>query len=86
MVLLAFSLQDQVEKYGAYVGIAAYTGLITMARALGEKKAVPLLQENLAQEQAALAKLVSLAAAAGNGARPRQNTPTRPIILIGRHV
>ncbi|MDP9258944.1 MAG: DUF892 family protein [Actinomycetota bacterium] len=37
--------------------IAAYTGLITMAQALGEKKAVPLLQENLAQEQAALAKL-----------------------------
>jgi ferritin-like metal-binding protein YciE len=37
--------------------IAAYTGLITMAQALGEKKAVPLLQENLEQEQAALAKL-----------------------------
>src|SRR6201991_4128445 len=27
MVLLAFSLQDQVEKYGAYVGIAAFFGL-----------------------------------------------------------
>ena len=37
--------------------IAAYTGLITMARALGEKDAVPLLQENLKQEEAALAKL-----------------------------
>jgi ferritin-like metal-binding protein YciE len=28
-----------------------------MARALGEKDAVPLLQENLKQEEAALAKL-----------------------------
>lgn len=37
--------------------IAAYNGLITMARALGEKDAVPLLQENLKQEEAALAKL-----------------------------
>jgi ferritin-like metal-binding protein YciE len=37
--------------------IAAYTGLITMAQALGEKNAVPLLQENLKQEEAALAKL-----------------------------
>jgi ferritin-like metal-binding protein YciE len=37
--------------------IAAYTGLITMAQALGEKDAVPLLQENLKQEEAALAKL-----------------------------
>src|SRR5215210_5109028 len=27
MVLIAFSLQDQVEKYGAYVGIAAFFGL-----------------------------------------------------------
>src|SRR5436189_2061504 len=27
MVLLAFSLQDQVEKYGAYVGIASFFGL-----------------------------------------------------------
>jgi ferritin-like metal-binding protein YciE len=37
--------------------IAAYTGLITMAQALGEKNAVPLLQENLKQEEAALGKL-----------------------------
>jgi ferritin-like metal-binding protein YciE len=37
--------------------IAAYTGLITMAQALGEKNAVPLLQGNLKQEEAALGKL-----------------------------
>ena len=27
MVLFALSFQDQVEKYGAYVGIAAFFGL-----------------------------------------------------------
>jgi ferritin-like metal-binding protein YciE len=37
--------------------IAAYSGLITMAQAMGEKDAVALLQENLKQEKAALAKL-----------------------------
>ena len=37
--------------------IAAYTGLITMAQAMGENDAVALLQENLKQEKAALAKL-----------------------------
>ena len=30
MVLFAFSLQDQVEKYGAYVGIAAFFGLAVL--------------------------------------------------------
>jgi ferritin-like metal-binding protein YciE len=41
--------------------IAAYTGLITMAKALGESDALPLLQANLEQEKAALAKLESTA-------------------------
>ena len=31
MVLLAFSLQDQVEKYGAYVGLAAFFGLAVLS-------------------------------------------------------
>jgi ferritin-like metal-binding protein YciE len=37
--------------------IAAYTGLVAMAEALGERKTLPLLKQNLLQEQAALAKL-----------------------------
>jgi ferritin-like metal-binding protein YciE len=37
--------------------VAAYTGLITMAQAMGESDAVVLLQENLKQEKAALEKL-----------------------------
>jgi hypothetical protein len=31
MVLLAFSLQDQVDKFGAYVGIAAFFGLALLS-------------------------------------------------------
>lgn len=31
MVLIAFSLQDQVEKYGVYVGIAAFFGLALLS-------------------------------------------------------
>jgi ferritin-like metal-binding protein YciE len=37
--------------------IAAYTGLITMAQAMGESEVVVLLQDNLRQERAALEKL-----------------------------
>ena len=31
MVLFALSFQDQVEKYGAYVGIAAFFGLAVLS-------------------------------------------------------
>src|SRR3954467_5176206 len=31
MVLFAFSIQDQVEKYGAYVGLAAFLGLAVLS-------------------------------------------------------
>ena len=41
--------------------IAAYTGLIGMAESIGEREAVPLLQQNLKQEKAALAKLETAA-------------------------
>jgi len=37
--------------------IAAYSGLITMAKALGEDEAAKLLEKNLEQEKAALEKL-----------------------------
>jgi hypothetical protein len=30
VLLLALSLQDQVEKYGSYVGIAAFFGLAVL--------------------------------------------------------
>jgi ferritin-like metal-binding protein YciE len=49
--------------------IAAYSGLIAMARGLGEKDIVPLLQENLTQEREALRELekVGRRLAKGNG-------------------
>ena len=37
--------------------IAAYSGLVAMARAMGEKDAASLLEENLRQEKATLRKL-----------------------------
>jgi ferritin-like metal-binding protein YciE len=40
--------------------IAAYTGLVNQARALGEREAVDLLQENLRQEKEALKKVESI--------------------------
>ena len=40
--------------------MAAYTGLITMADALGETEASKLLGENLKQEEAALKKVTSI--------------------------
>jgi ferritin-like metal-binding protein YciE len=40
--------------------IAAYTGLVNQARALGERDAVELLQENLRQEKEALKKVESI--------------------------
>jgi len=52
--------------------IAAYSGLITMANALGESEAAGLLEKNLEQEKAALKKLETasrrLSESAGNGA------------------
>ena len=40
--------------------IAAYTGLVSQARALGERGAVQLLQENLKQEKEALKKVETI--------------------------
>jgi ferritin-like metal-binding protein YciE len=40
--------------------IAAYTGLVGMARALGERDSVELLQQNLKQEKDALKKVESI--------------------------
>ncbi|MGH3135596.1 MAG: ferritin-like domain-containing protein [Gaiellaceae bacterium] len=56
--------------------IAAYTGLIDKARALGERDSVELLQENLRQEKEALETVVSISKRmlkdAGNGASKRR--------------
>ena len=46
----------RVEHYE----IAAYTGLITLARGLGETECVSLLEENLSQEKEALKAVESV--------------------------
>lgn len=56
--------------------IAAYQGLIAMARGLGEREIVPLLDANLKDERAALREVekVSRRLAKENGGSPRQRT------------
>jgi ferritin-like metal-binding protein YciE len=57
--------------------IAAYTGLVAMARALGEKKAATLLDKNLADEKETLRKVDAIGRRLGReGAK--QERPTTP--------
>ena len=61
--------------------IAAYTGLIAMARTLGERESVELLQENLRQEKAALKTVESISKrilkTAGNGSTKTSSAAKR---------
>lgn len=60
--------------------IAAYTGLVSQARALKEREAVQLLQENLKQEKEALKKMETISkrlltdanGSSGNGGSKRR--------------
>jgi ferritin-like metal-binding protein YciE len=54
--------------------IAAYTGLIEMARALGERESVKLLQENLKQEKDALKKVESIGKRMAKASSPNGRT------------
>lgn len=58
-------LVDMVDAGAAarteHYEIAAYNGLIEMARALGESEAVGLLEENLKEEREALHEVESIA-------------------------
>jgi ferritin-like metal-binding protein YciE len=56
--------------------IAAYTGLVNQARALGEREAVQLLQENLKEEKEALKKVetISKRLLKKNGGTTRKRT------------
>jgi ferritin-like metal-binding protein YciE len=70
------SLTDAIEAGAAtrteHYEIAAYQGLIAMARGLGEKEVVPLLQENLTQERETLRALEKIGRRlAKNGAPER---------------
>src|SRR5690349_18700759 len=58
--------------------IAAYTGLVGMARALGEKKVVTLLEKNLADEKETLRKVDTIGRRLGReGAKSEQRAAPR---------
>lgn len=57
--------------------IAAYTGLIEQARALGERESVKLLQENLRQEKDALKKVESISKRLLKATNGRRSTTSR---------
>jgi ferritin-like metal-binding protein YciE len=54
--------------------IAAYQGLIAMARGLGEREIVPLLQENLADEREALRALEKVGRRLAKDGKPGSRT------------
>lgn len=58
--------------------IAAYTGLVAMARALGEKKVATLLEKNLADEKETLRKVDTIGRRLGReGAKTERRTAPR---------
>ena len=82
------TLTDAIDTGAAarteHYEIAAYSGLIAMARGLGEKEIVPLLEENLADEKQTLRELEKVsrrlakgASTNGRSSRRRSTTPTR---------
>lgn len=67
---------QKVERYE----MTAYENLIQMAQQLGLTQAVPLLQQNLQEEQAAFAKLQSLARS-GNVPPIMAHQPVQNVVL-----
>src|SRR4051812_4057627 len=85
MVLLAFSLQDQVEKYGAYVGIAAFFGLAILSLLyFPQAREVKRLRQwagqapELGEELVEHARQVAASAAAGRS-QPARAVPPEPV-------
>jgi len=82
MVLFAFSMEDQVEKYGAYVGIAAFFGLAVLSLLyFSQARELKRLREwaGRAPERAQdlEQRVVAQAAASVAGRRPGQAQPAQ---------
>jgi ferritin-like metal-binding protein YciE len=79
----ASSMTDAIDTGAAtrteHYEIAAYQGLIAMARGLGEKEIVPLLQANLADEKETLRELEKVGRRLAKGSSPngRRGARTR---------
>ena len=88
--LLAFSLQDQVEKYGAYIGIAAFFGLAVLtilyfaqARELRRLRDWAGRAPERAQEVEARA-VAQAEAARRVQSMPQRTPPPKPATTAGR--
>src|SRR3954449_5747210 len=77
MVVFAFSLQDQVEKYGAYVGIASFFGLALLSLLyFAQAREVKRLREWAGRAPERAAEVEALAVAhAEEARRAPQATP-----------
>ena len=64
--------------------IAAYSGLITSAKALGESEVAKLLEENLRQEKAALGQLESIGERLAKSAKKSAARSTPNVRCRGR--
>src|SRR3954469_14030187 len=77
MVLFAFSLQDQVDKFGAYIGIAAFFGLAVLSLLyFGQAREVKRLREWAGRAPERAVELE--ARVAEDAARRVQAQPLRP--------
>ena len=64
--------------------IVTYTGLVQMAKNLGESDAAPLLQENLDQEKAMAKRVEALAKELGKQAKSREAEQAKQTELVSR--
>src|SRR3954470_20951635 len=79
VLLLAFSLQDQVEKYGSYVGIAAFFGLAVLSLLyFAQAREVKRLREWAGRAPERAREVEERALAVAEGARPAPTPPARP--------
>jgi hypothetical protein len=77
MVLFAFSLQDQVEKYGAYIGIAAFFGLAVLSLLyFAQAREVKRLREWAGRAPERAAELEALVSEHAQEAAQRVPAPT----------
>ena len=87
MVLFALSFQDQVEKYGAYVGIAAFLGLAVLSLLyFAQARELKRLREwaGRAPERARELEQRVVAQATATVARRAPQPPAAPGIAGGR--
>src|SRR5881392_1869694 len=84
VLLLAFSLQAQVEKYGSYVGIAAFFGLAVLSLLyFSQAREVKRLREWAGRAPERAAEVEAQAVANAEAAlREREEAPAAPVPVV----